>query len=138
MSDVDVAMEQWIITCRLRDALRAATGPRFDRAWDDVITDIAPEVMKIVREARRPAKSTAAPTEPLTGGDADINVRVRIKRDWIPESAISGSVGTLTRYDRYGNAEVRQDGGGYYLVPCDQIERAPAECPHCGASQVTR
>lgn len=74
--------------------------------------------------------------EPLTGGDADINVRVRIKRDWLP-AAVAGRIGVLARYDGYGHAHVRVDGG-YHVVPVDQIERPPAECPHCGASQVSR
>lgn len=134
----EATLQRWGVIERLRKALRDATGPRFDRQWDNVVTDLADEVMRIVEEARGATMQPSAPPEPLTGGDADINVRVRIKRDWVPESAISGLVGTLTRYDRYGRAEVREDGGGYYLVPRNQIERAPAQCPICGAVQVSR
>lgn len=77
--------------------------------------------------------------EPLTGGPADIGVRVRIKRDWIPGSALSGKEGVLASYGNDGHAWIRDPAsGGYWAVPPDQIERAPAECPHCGASQVTR
>lgn len=76
--------------------------------------------------------------EPLTGGDADINVRVRIKRTWVPGSALSGKIGVLAGYSCLGYADIRDpDTGGYWAVPPDQIERAPTECPHCGASQVT-
>jgi hypothetical protein len=132
-------MEKWGVICRLREALRAATGLRFDRQWDNVLTDVAPEVMKIIDEARGAVVPTGAPLEPLTGGDADINVRVRVKRDWIPGSALSGKTGTLASYGNDGHAWIRDhDTGGYWAVPPDQIERAPAECPHCGASQVTR
>jgi hypothetical protein len=79
------------------------------------------------------------PPEPLTGGPADIGVRVRIKRDWIPGSALSGKEGALASYGNDGHAWIRDPAsGGYWAVPPDQIERATAECPHCGASQVTR
>lgn len=129
--------DRWSAICRLREALRTATGPRFDRQWDNVVTDIAPEVMRMIDEARGYSGPTAAPSEPLTGGDADINVRVRVN-DKCPDPWFAGRTGTLLEYESSGGAVVRFDTRSIYTVPVGYIERAPAECPHCGASQVAR
>lgn len=134
----EATLRRWVVIERLRKALRDATGPRFDRQWDNVVTDLADEVMKLIGEARGGVTPTDAHPGPLTGGDADIGVRVRIKRTWVPGSALSGKIGVLAGYSCLGYADIRDpDTGGYWAVPPDQIERAPTECPHCGASQVT-
>lgn len=79
-----------------------------------------------------------APPEPLTGGDADINVRVRIKTDWSGGSFLGDKTGVIVEYIVDQHAVVRLDDGWHYTIPNSAIERAPTECPHCGASQVTR
>jgi hypothetical protein len=80
----------------------------------------------------------AADLDPLTGGDADINVRVRIKM-CCHDPCLAGRVGVLLGYDAAGGALVRLDNGrGVYMLPRGYIERALADCPHCGAVQVTR
>lgn len=78
-----------------------------------------------------------APPEPLTGGDADIAVRVRIKND-CPDPGFSGRFGTLAEYGPTGAAVIRLDNGSWFSMPRCYVERAPAECPRCGASQVSR
>jgi hypothetical protein len=91
--------------------------------------------------AGAPVRFTVEPVtdpEPLTGGDADINVRVRIK-DCCPDPWQAGRVGTLLEYDASGGALVRLDAGiSIHQLPRVYIERAPVDCPHCGAVRVTR
>jgi hypothetical protein len=124
-------------------------GKRPSLAWDDLEDDLQ-ELDRCVGERIfnmgalhgkqiEPADRAPAPTiEPLTGGPADINVRVLIKCDVDDVSFLAGEIGTLMRYSTYGLADIRLDNGNYYAVHRDHIERAPAECPHCCASQVTR
>lgn len=132
------------------DAMESNSGKRPSLAWEDLEDDLQ-ELDRCVGETMfnmgalhgkqiDPAEPAPVPTiEPLTGGPADINVRVRIKRDWVHGSALSGKTGVLASYGNEGHAWIRDpDSGGYWAVPPNQIERAPAECPHCGASQVSR
>lgn len=74
----------------------------------------------------------SAPPEPLTGGAADINVRVRIRRDWIAGSFLAGKTGVLAEYAVDDHAVVRLDDGHFYNIPVVRLERAPDECPNCG------
>jgi hypothetical protein len=74
------------------------------------------------------------PPEPLTGGDEDINVRVRSKSD---APCLHRGTGVIVGYFSGGTARVRF-GSNDYAIHVNWLERAPAECPRCGASQVSR
>jgi hypothetical protein len=105
--------------------------PRWTHADLDAAESLAGAPVRITVEPVPP------PPEPLTGGDADINARVRVKND-CPDPGFVGSFGTLVEYGSTGAAVVRFDNGSWFSMPRCYVERAPAECPHCGASQVTR
>lgn len=70
--------------------------------------------------------------EPLTGGDADVNVLVRVKDTAPVDPRFAGMLGHLVRYHDGGTAEIRQRDGWRFQVPRDAIERAPSACSSCG------
>lgn len=105
--------------------------PRWTHADLDTAESLAGAPVRITIEP------VPAPPEPLTGTDADINVRVRVRLDCgLPH--LAGRTGTLMRYSPDGLAEVLFDDRHVLATTLKSIERAPASCPHCGASQVTR
>jgi hypothetical protein len=58
------------------------------------------------------------PPEPLTGGDADIGARVRVKSDWAGGSFLGGKTGVLTQYSLDQHALVMLDKDGrHYIIP---------------------
>lgn len=114
--------------------LRAETG-----MGERVIADATPDeerayapLLFVDNGVRITIEPTPAPPEPLTGGDGDINVRVRIRRDWVAGSFLAGKTGVLAEYAVDDHAVVRLDDGHFYNIPVVRLERAPAECPHCG------
>ncbi len=116
-------------SCPGDEGLRVPASPEEQRAWAELL--MKPGAVRITVEPVPP------PPDPLTGGDADINVRVRVRLDCgLPH--LAGRTGTLMRYSPDGLAEVRFDDLHVLATTPRSIERAPAECPHCGASQVTR
>lgn len=104
--------------------------------WSDAdigrATKLAGTRVRIVVEPEPP------PPEPLTGTNADVGVIVRVLSGPKVDPAVAGRFGVLRRYNDHGSADVLFERGEMWSISCDRIERAPVDCPHCGAVQVSR
>jgi hypothetical protein len=107
------------------------TGP-----WSDAdigrATKLAGSRVRIVVEPEPP------PPEPLTGTNADVGVLVRVLSGPNVSPEVTGRIGVLRRYSGTGFADVLFERGEMWSISCERIERAPVDCPHCGAVQVAR